>query len=96
MVNRKLLQICSILNMATRGAIIFYETLNVFFSEIKNNSVARTPKKLRTPKGDYWIKQWFSSIASLFKMRTSERTEFAPRESEFFSLLQFLISLMFI
>ena len=29
---------------------------------------SRALKKLRTPKGDYWIKQWFSSIASLFKM----------------------------
>ena len=32
------------------------------------NSVARTLKKLRTIKGDYWTKQWFSSIAPLFKM----------------------------
>ena len=28
-------------------------------------------KKLRTSKGDYWIKQRFSSIASLSKMGTS-------------------------
>ena len=28
-------------------------------------------KKLRTLKGDYWTKQWFSSIASLFKIGTS-------------------------
>ena len=35
--------------------------------------VARTLKRLRTSKGDYWIKQWFSSIASLFKMGTSLR-----------------------
>ena len=40
-------------------------------------------KKLRTSKGDYWIKQWFSSIASLFIMGTSlKRKEFAPRGSE--------------
>ena len=36
-----------------------------------HNGVARTLKNLRIPKGDYWIKQWFSSIASLFKMGTS-------------------------
>ena len=35
------------------------------------NGVARTLKKLRTSNGDYWINQWFSSIASLFKMGTS-------------------------
>ena len=32
--------------------------------------VARTLKKLRTSKGDYCIKQWFSTIMSLFKMGT--------------------------
>ena len=32
---------------------------------------AWTRKKLRTTKGDYRINQWFSSIVSLFKMRTS-------------------------
>ena len=37
------------------------------------NGVDRTLKKLRTPKGNYWIKQWFSSMASLFKMGTSLR-----------------------
>ena len=36
-----------------------------------SNGVARALKKLHTSKGDYWIKQWFSSIASLFKMGTS-------------------------
>ena len=30
-------------------------------------SIARILKKIRTSKGDYLIKQWFSSIASLFK-----------------------------
>ena len=35
------------------------------------NSVEGKLKKLRTSKGNYWIKQWFSSIASLFKMGTS-------------------------
>ena len=33
--------------------------------------VATTLKKLRTSKGDYSIKKWFSSIAFLFKMETS-------------------------
>ena len=32
------------------------------------SGVARTPKNLSTSKGDYWIKQWFSSIAPLFEM----------------------------
>ena len=36
-----------------------------------NNGVAITLKKIHTSKGDYWIKQWFSSIASLYKMGTS-------------------------
>ena len=35
------------------------------------NCVARTLKNVRISKGDYWIKQWFSSFASLFKMGTS-------------------------
>ena len=34
-------------------------------------NVTKTLKKLRTSKGDYEIKQWFSSIAPLFKMGTS-------------------------
>ena len=37
------------------------------------SGVARTPKKLRTSNGDYWIKRWFSSIAPLFEMGTSIR-----------------------
>ena len=37
----------------------------------EGSGVARTPKKFRTPKGDYRTKQLFSSIASLFKMETS-------------------------
>ena len=36
----------------------------------QDNDVARTLKKYRTSKGDYWIKQWFSLISSLFKMGT--------------------------
>ena len=35
------------------------------------NGVARTLKKLRTSKRDYWVKQRFSSIAPLFKIGTS-------------------------
>ena len=48
---------------------------------------------LRTSKRDYLIKQIFSSIAPLFKMRTYLRgkdllpLEFAPRGSKFFPLL---------
>ena len=45
--------------------------------------IARSPKKLLTSKGDYWIKQWLSSIASLFEIRGKN---FAPKRSEFFPL----------
>ena len=38
-------------------------------------------KKLRTSKGDYWIKQWFSAIGPLFN-----RKGFAPRGSKFIYL----------
>ena len=37
----------------------------------KNVIIARKLKKLRTSKGDYLVKQWFSSIAPLFKSGTS-------------------------
>ena len=36
-----------------------------------DNGVARVLKKLRTSKGDYCLKQRFSTITSLFKMGTS-------------------------
>ena len=36
-----------------------------------SNDIAKMLKKLRTSKGDNWIKQRFSSIASLFKLRTN-------------------------
>ena len=32
---------------------------------------SQNAEKLRTPRGDYWIKQWFSSIAPHFKMGNS-------------------------
>ena len=35
------------------------------------HGVARTLEKLRIARGDYWNKQLFSSIPSLFKMGTS-------------------------
>ena len=38
---------------------------------VYTNSIVRTLIKLRTSKGDYWIKQRFSSIVSLFEMGTS-------------------------
>ena len=38
-----------------------------YFLVILSNRVARTLKKLHTSKGDYWMKQRLSSIASLFK-----------------------------
>ena len=37
------------------------------------NGIARTLKKLNTSKEDYWIRQWFSSIASLFKIGISPK-----------------------
>ena len=45
---------------------IMYIHVNIVYyaDAISTNSVARTLKKLRTSKGDYWIKQRFSSIAS--------------------------------
>ena len=53
----------------------------------KINVVARMLQKLRTSKGDYWIKQWFSSIATLFIMGTSLKGKhLAPRGSEIFPL----------
>ena len=44
------------------------------------NGVARTLTKLRTSMRDYWNKQWFSSIASLFKMGTSLKGKNLPPE----------------
>ena len=55
-----------------QGAI--FELLSAVLSVdelFTNNGIARMLKKLLTSKGDYWIKQWLSSIASLFKMGTS-------------------------
>ena len=46
----------------------------------------RNTAKLRTSKGDYWIKQWFSSIVSLFQMVLFQRKEFSYGGSEFFPL----------
>ena len=46
-------------------------SVTVVRESIHSSCVARTPKKVRTSKGDCWIKQWFSSIAPLFEMRTS-------------------------
>ena len=48
------------------------------------NGVARTMKKLCTSKGDYWNKQWFSSIASLYKLGHSLKgKKLASKGSEF-------------
>ena len=49
------------------------------------NGVAGTLKKIRTSKGDYWIKQCFSPIASLFKMGTSLKGKnLSPEEANSF------------
>ena len=46
---------------------------------VLSNGIARMLKRLCTSKGDYWIKKWFSSIVSLFKMGTSLKgSEFFP------------------
>ena len=57
-----------------------------------SNDVTRTLKKLRTPKGDYWIKQLFSSIASLLKweLLLNERI-LLPEGANSFLYEQFLI-----
>ena len=53
--------------------------------QIDSNGVARTLKKLRTSKGDYWIKQWFSSSAVLFKMGTSlKEKNLLPKGANYF------------
>ena len=56
------------------------------------NSLVRMPKKLRTSKGDYWIKQCFSSIVSLFKMGTSlKEKNLLPEGANSFLYEQFLL-----
>ena len=56
------------------------------------NVVARTLKKLRTSKGDYWIKHRFSSVVSLFKMGTSLKGKnLLPEGANSFLYEQFLI-----
>ena len=56
------------------------------------NGVARKLKKLRTSKGVYWIKQWFSPIVSLFKMETSlKEKNLLPEGANSFLYEQFLI-----
>ena len=42
---------------------------------------SQNAEKLRTSKGDYWIKQWFSPIASLFKMETALKGKLEERSS---------------
>ena len=59
----------------------------------KFNGIARTLKRLCTSKGDYWIKQWFSSIASFFKMGTSLKgKDLLPQGANSFLLEQFLMA----
>ena len=62
-------------NTAWSGSQLFAidSILKTFFF-LKNNhkqGCSQNAEKLRTSKGDYLIKQWFSSIVSLFKMGTS-------------------------
>ena len=56
-----------------------------------SNGVARALKKLRTSKGDYWIKQRFSSIAPLLKIGTSLKGKnLLPEGASYFLYEQFL------
>ena len=48
--------------------------------ELYINGVARTLKKVRTSNLDYWIKQCFSSIASLFRVGNSLKGKNLPPE----------------
>ena len=48
--------------------------------KLLNNGVARKLNKLRTSRGDYWNKQRFSSITSLFKIGTSLKGKILPPE----------------
>ena len=50
----------------TMQAIVI-SLIQYFEADFFYKGVARTLKMLRTSKGDYWIKQSFSSIAPLFK-----------------------------
>ena len=45
---------------------------------------ARALKKLRTSKGDYWIKQLFSSIAPLFKWELLLKEKMPPKGANSF------------
>ena len=48
---------------------------------------SQNAENVRTSKGDYWTKQRFSSIASLFKMTTSLKGENLPQRERFLSLM---------
>ena len=74
--------------------LVTVNELGQSLEDIKDNGLARTLKKLRTSKEDYWmeIKQWFSSIASLLKMGTSlNGKNLLPEGSNSFLYKQFLI-----
>ena len=43
---------------------------------------SQNTEKVRTSTRDYWIKQWFSSIASLLKMETSLKGNTNPWHHE--------------
>ena len=62
---------CFMRYITKRAGICLNILLGQRFWYMLNNGVARTLKTIRTSKGDYWHKQRFSSIASLFKIGTS-------------------------
>ena len=76
----------NILNIAVVWISVFCVLSSVYRGLVCGNDVARMLKMLPTSKIDFWIKQCFSSIAPLFKMRTSLKGKNAPRGSEFFPL----------
>ena len=46
---------------------------------------SQNAEKLWTSKGDYWIKQWFSSIASLFKWKLLLKERICSQRERIFS-----------
>ena len=81
--------------------IRFNTTEKVFLSKrpiyalvgaVPSQERSQNAEKLCTSKGDYWIKQWFSSIRSLFKVVTSFKGKnLLPEGTNSFLKEQFLI-----
>ena len=86
----KILRWFILINKGSQDEISKYQTLQIVRII---NDVVRTLKKLRTSKGDYWIKQWFSSIASLYKKGTSLKKKICSQwEKQFLKVWKSLLS----